>query len=168
MSRGANLTIIGLYEYSPDIFEGLTVPEGMDRDEVINNILLECGDLSLIYPSYTILKLAIKNWSVTEGKIWDKLFKSENFEYNPIWNVDGVTTEVLDGDFVGSTKGYNNTGWLENEKGQTDNTVTTTRTGNIGVTTTQRMIAEEREIAAFSTYAYITDSFKKRFCLMIY
>ena len=168
MSRGANLTIIGLYEFNPDVFEGLTVPEGMDREEVINNILLECGDLSLIYPSYTILKLAIKNWSITEGKIWAKLFNTENLEYNPIWNVDGVTVEKLDGNFTGSTKGYNDPGWLANDKGETDNTVTTTRTGNIGVTTTQRMITEERQISDFSTYKYITDSFKRRFCIMVY
>lgn len=168
MSRGANLTIIGLYEFNPDIFEGLTVPQGMDRAEVINNILLECGDLSLIYPSYTILKLAIKNWSVTEGKIWDKLFNTENLEYNPIWNVDGKIIEKGSAGSVGSTKGYNDPGWLPNSKADTNDTREITRTGNIGVTTTQKMIQEERDIADFTTYKYITESFKKRFCLMIY
>lgn len=168
MSRGMKLTILGLYEYNEDIFQGFNVPDGMDRETALNEILLQCGNLELIYPSYNILKLAITNWSKVELPIWTKLYNSENFDYNPIWNVDGTVTEVLDGDFIGSTKGYNETNWLENNKGQTDNTITTTRTGNIGVTTTQKMITEEREVSDFSTIKYIVESFKKRFCIMIY
>lgn len=40
--------------------------------------------------------------------------------------------------------------------------------GNIGVTTTQAMIKQEREINNFNMTAYIVDEFKKRFCLMVY
>lgn len=168
MSRGMKLTILGLYEFNEDIFQGFNVPDGMDRDTVLNEILLQCGNLELIYPSYNILKLAIANWSKVEQPIWTKLYNTENFDYNPIWNVDGTVKEVLDGDFVGSTKGYNETNWLDNSKGKTDNTITTTRTGNIGVTTTQKMITEEREVSDFSTIKYIVESFKRRFCIMIY
>ena len=41
-------------------------------------------------------------------------------------------------------------------------------TGNIGVTTTQQMIKEEREVDQFNIYDYITQSFKRRFCLLVY
>lgn len=41
-------------------------------------------------------------------------------------------------------------------------------TGNIGVTTTQQMIREQREIAEFNLYEYITQDFKKQFCVMVY
>lgn len=168
MSRGMKLTILGLYEFNSDIFQGFNVPDGMDRETALNEILLQCGNLELIYPSYNILKLAITNWTKVEMPIWEKLYNTENFDYNPIWNVDGTVKEVLDGDFIGSTKGYNETNWLDNSKGKTDNTITTTRTGNIGVTTTQKMITEEREVSDFSTIKYIVESFKKRFCIMIY
>lgn len=40
--------------------------------------------------------------------------------------------------------------------------------GNIGVTTTQSMIEQEREIAKFNIYDYIINSFKNRFCLLVY
>lgn len=40
--------------------------------------------------------------------------------------------------------------------------------GNIGVTTAQQMIKEEREIALFSIVQHITNDFKERFCIMIY
>lgn len=40
--------------------------------------------------------------------------------------------------------------------------------GNIGVTTSQQMIREQREIVQFNLYHYITQSFKERFCVMVY
>lgn len=168
MSRGARLTILGLFNYDSNIFQGFTVPDGMDRETALNEILLQCGNLELIYPSFNILKLAITNWCKVELPIWTKLYDTEILDYNPIWNVDGTIKEVFEGGSIGSTKGYNERNWLENAKTDTDNTVTTTRTGNIGVTTTQKMINEEREVDQFSTYKYIVDSFKKRFCIMIY
>ena len=43
-----------------------------------------------------------------------------------------------------------------------------TETGNIGVTTTQQMIKEERDISDFNIYGYIADSFKNEFCVLVY
>lgn len=40
--------------------------------------------------------------------------------------------------------------------------------GNIGVTTTQQMIREEREVDKFHIDEVIVDSFKRRFCLLVY
>lgn len=40
--------------------------------------------------------------------------------------------------------------------------------GNIGVTTTQQMIEEERRVAEFDIYAYIAEDFKVDFCLLVY
>lgn len=40
--------------------------------------------------------------------------------------------------------------------------------GNIGVTTTQQMIEQERNTVKFNTVNYIIDSFKGRFCILIY
>lgn len=49
-----------------------------------------------------------------------------------------------------------------------DETVTRRETGNIGVTTTQQMIREEREINQFDIYKYIVQSFKSMYCLGVY
>lgn len=53
------------------------------------------------------------------------------------------------------------------ELGETE-TLTRRETGNIGLTTTQQMIREQREVAEFNLYAYITQAFKKQFCVMVY
>lgn len=49
-------------------------------------------------------------------------------------------------------------------------TITTSRTeqGNIGVTTTQEMIKQERDVVQFNVMDYIINDFKRRFCLMVY
>jgi hypothetical protein len=49
-----------------------------------------------------------------------------------------------------------------------DNLRTGRAFGNIGVTTTQQMIQQERETVLFNMYKVITDSFVDRFCLMVY
>ena len=46
--------------------------------------------------------------------------------------------------------------------------VSTNNKGNIGVTTSQQMIQQERDVVQFSIYKYITDSFKTRFCVMVW
>ena len=40
--------------------------------------------------------------------------------------------------------------------------------GNIGVTTTQQMIEQERQAALFNIYETIAGEFKKRYCVMVY
>ena len=40
--------------------------------------------------------------------------------------------------------------------------------GNIGVTTTQKLIREQREVDKFNLYDIITDEFKMRFCILVY
>lgn len=49
-------------------------------------------------------------------------------------------------------------------------TIKTQRTekGNIGVTSTQQLIKEEREIDQFNIYDYIINDFRQRFCLALY
>ena len=218
------LSIMGLYEYDNNIFQGLQVPEGLNREAVINEILLQCAELEIMYPNIDIMKLAITTWSIANQYTWQKLYDTMVVDYNPIWNVDANVTETLSGtenrdiersgsgsnnrtvnladnETVNITdteavKGFNSDTWAEshkNTKDGTDNiahtgtdniaisdsetvdddltkseTRTQRRTGNIGVTTTQQMLEQERAIAEFNMISYIAQSFKQRFCLLIY
>ena len=40
--------------------------------------------------------------------------------------------------------------------------------GNQGITSTQQLIKEEREVSQFSLYDIIISEFKTRFCLLVY
>ena len=62
----------------------------------------------------------------------------------------------------------NNLSEARSDGGTGFETVARTETGNIGVTTTQQMIKEQREISALNFYDMITQAFKKQFCVMIW
>ena len=80
--------------------------------------------------------------------------RSENSKTNSSANTDATTT--------------NNTNFKHDEKENIDREFTRTEQGNIGITTTQQMINEEREVDKFNLMDYIIDRFKQRFCLLVY
>ena len=175
------LSILGLYEYDPTVFEGFESPSYTDsnnvthtlnRDDVINNILLQCAELEVIYPSLSMMKFAIGVWSASNQDAWEKLYASQIVKYNPIWNVDADITINRGGDSENTEKvsGYNSESWSNSNKNESEygELITERRTGNIGVTATQDLLKKEIEIADFSIIEYITQSFKERFCLLVY
>lgn len=236
------MDLIGLYNYDQTLLDSLVLPEDLEdkRDVIKNNILLETAERELIYPDATFLKSAIGVWSAKQSPIWEELYKTTQYEYNPIWNVDGKTVE--DRDLEGTdyltddhtttrthtdtiTRTHNDTMETTYDNGSTtkdtvyafnsstgdpsdevrvDNdgtttdahtgtitdahtgsitdkdtgtrkhdtsdsgTVTTTRTGNIGVTSTQSLIQEQREVVKLNIIDVIIKDFADRFCLKVY
>lgn len=59
------------------------------------------------------------------------------------------------------------TGTRDRDRTEKEKTVRTEQ-GNIGITTTQQMIKEQREVSAFSLYDVIMQDFKHEFCIMVY
>ena len=54
---------------------------------------METAEREVLYPDPSFLKAAIGAWSNKQSPIWDELYKTTQYEYNPIWNVDGVSVE---------------------------------------------------------------------------
>lgn len=188
----ALLSIIALYKYNPDLFDLLHIPDGLDREALIDELCMQLGELNLIITDPDVLKEAIDRWSRTRLPNWEHFYETMNYEYNPIWNKDGVIKEVetrdlkatrdgtLTGDDKGSRSAFNESDFQNVDRSLIDHktkdagtdtgTVTRERTekGNIGIVTTQQMIREEREIAEFSIYNLIINEFMLRFCIMVY
>ena len=59
----SKLSVLGLYNYDSQIFDRLELPEGVDKETVVNSILLECADLEVLYPVPVVLQTAIGLWS---------------------------------------------------------------------------------------------------------
>ena len=290
------LSIITMYKYDPTIFDDLVLPPELDPEILTDTIMLELGELELLYNDPNMMKFAIGRWSSKELKKWIDLYATTVLEYNPIENYNRTddmtdaetrnlakneiqtrllagsnnetrdlagssdetknlagssletrdlatsingTTDTTDSDVQGGTNssqkqvaGYNSntlqtsevdtqtlgatndktvatiteqlgtdtgtvtmgttetgtdntattdtgtvntattdTGTIENA-GSDTGTVTLNKTGNskgnIGVTTTQQMIQQERDVVQFNMYDYITESFKNRFCILVY
>lgn len=200
----STLSILGIYNIRPDIFDKFHLPAGVDRDVLEPELLAEVAELESLYTDPDILKDLIGAWSARRMYAWTKLLATTKLEYNPIWNKDGTVeeTEVRDLDRTDKTQtdtsttskgendhyvtGYNSGSAQLADKdvstgsgtgkgsstgsGTEDETIKRSRReyGNIGVTTTQHMIQEERDIADFDIYNYIIGDFKYRFCIRVY
>ena len=84
----ATMSIIGLYNYDQNLFDDLSLPDGVDDELIINNILMECAELETVYTDPEFMKFAIKYWSAKELPVWDRIYRAELAEYNPIENYD--------------------------------------------------------------------------------
>lgn len=234
------LDLIGMYNYDPSVLDGLVYPAGLDPETLKDNILMESAEQELIYSNIEFMKQAIASWSYKQLHVWQELYDTTQYEYNPIWNKDGTFEETITRDLkatedftdthnlqdkntrnyedketrdlkgsndvtlTDSVYGFNSsseapanksvtdqdttdtgtdtinhtgtdtidhTGTFKKDRDTTDTgTITTTRTeqGNIGVTSTQSMIKEQREVVMLNLYDVITQDFIERFCLKVY
>lgn len=234
--EGMQNGIVSLLMWDDSIFQNFNVPQGLDKNVAIDYILSKAGKTPLMHPDPDYMKYYIGTWSTVRNPIWEKLYASTQFEYNPIYNTDrtseitdsrsitrnkegssqrGQEGEITDSGNSSATGNTTDTGNVENqvsaenastyqpeakeirdlesestqttttsatrnstetEKTQNTEDETTTETythsehaeGNIGVTTTQQMIKEEREIVDFSVYDVIVRDFVEQFCLLVW
>lgn len=112
----AKLTLIGMHNYDPTLFDDLTFPEGIDKDVAVNNILLTGGEFEVLYPDINFMKSAMTFWSLKWQKTMEKWVEAYNLEYNPLDNYDRTET------------------WTDTKTGTNSKTVgkTSTDTGTIG------------------------------------
>lgn len=245
--RNAIISALALYHANESLFQYFALPEGLDKQTCIDTILIETADMSVVYTNPNKLMEMIGIWTNKNFQVWQKLYDSTQFDYNPIWNYDrheegtdnyddkfnhtqnynktSKTTEDYERNLNEKTK-FNSTGnnsyedetnnevsafnegltpkektnqsgsgnnTVNNDNnidqtGTTNNTINNTDTindtvgnttdhnsehtlrgwGNIGVTTTQQMITQEREVVQFNVIDYIVNDFKKTFCIMVY
>ena len=184
MAMTATTSILGLYSYRDGLFDGLELPESLDRDAAISTILMDNADLELLYPNWDTMRGLIRLWSQTNQFTWTELAKTLSYDYDPIANYDrkeewtdtahGTTNASSTAD--GYTYGFNSEEKARNQSSEdmsqgatdTEQTHTGRVKGNIGVTSTQDLIRQQREAVRYNIYKEISQSFKTEFCLMVY
>ena len=62
MSTMQRLTLIGLYNYNPNLFDSLVLPDGYDKTDFVNSLLLEHGEKCVLYTNPEFMKNAIAAW----------------------------------------------------------------------------------------------------------
>lgn len=180
----SSISIMGLYMYDDTLFDTIILPHNVQKDDVVNNILLECADLELVWPDWDFMHGAINVWSKALVNKWQKLYYTEHLDYNPIenynrreeWEDNGENAPNYTSTSIDYTIPYADTTMQQRDKNETSSggrgTTKSTHTGhvsgNIGVTTTQQMLEQERKIADFSLYEVIAQDFKTRFCIAVY
>lgn len=95
MARGSRISILGLYTFDNSIFDNFVIPESVDRDVLIQNILMECAEFEILYPDSNFMKNAIEQWSLKENEKWTKMNDILKIE-NPLNDVDIVENTIHD------------------------------------------------------------------------
>ena len=98
MSRGATLSVLGLYNYDSSLFDEMVYPSGFSTEEkqtVVGNILMECAELEFLFPDFDAAKQAIGIWSHLNVAVWERIFTASQIEYNPIENYNRTELETI-------------------------------------------------------------------------
>ena len=84
--------MIGLYKWKSyengDLFELMNLPEGIDKDTVVANILEKSSEFEVMYPDAEYVHDSLLFWSKKWFWTFDKWIKAINIEYDPLNNYD--------------------------------------------------------------------------------
>lgn len=191
------MTLYGMYQYDPTLFDGVVLPDGMDKTLMVNQIIRQSGDLFPYYQVPPQVKTAITEWFTRRKDNFAKLWQGFTAEYNPIENYDrqedstetpNITHTLSNSGQDASTneadvQGYNGTDYVPNSRTKSSGTSSTngtdtesgTRTytsrihGNIGVTTSAQMLEGELALRkGLDIYALIAAEFETDNLIQVY
>lgn len=174
------------------LFDEMILPDGIDKDVLIKNILLEGAEFEVMYSNPNFMAEAIGLWSQKYYRTFEKWVTALDIEYNPLenydrmeeWHDNGKSTGTINtsqNDTVNTnTSAYDSSSYVPDAQsvsnGSSNSTSNGTNTndrtgrthGNIGVTTSQQMLQSELDIAKWNIYKHITDLFLQEFTIMVY
>ena len=111
----AKLTLIGCNAFfenlGDDLFKGLTLPEGLAKKTLTDNILLQGGEFEVLYSDPWALQNFISVWADREQATFKRWVDALAIEYAPLENYDRHEdwTDTLDSDGTSRTTGTNDT-----------------------------------------------------------
>ncbi len=122
----AKITLIGMMNFleqrSDDLFLHLSLPEGMNKQTLIDTIVMHGAEFEMLYGDPYFIQRLIKTWSEKHEHTFERWIKALSIDYEPLWNYDR-TEEWAD---TGNRSGSHNeqkTG-SENRIDSSDHTVT--------------------------------------------
>ena len=88
----AKITMITLQKWmlsnNDDLFDGMILPDDIDKDTLTGNFLLRGGEFEVMYADPDFMKEAITLWSKKWYRTFDKWVKALAIEYSPLENYD--------------------------------------------------------------------------------
>lgn len=84
----SKITLIGFNNYYEHLWDELTLPSGINKELLINNILMRGGEFEVLYSDPEFMMHAIGVWSNKWRRTFDKWLSALSEEYNPLHNYD--------------------------------------------------------------------------------
>lgn len=149
----AKLTLIGMNKFlqmqNDDLFANMSLPEGIDKDTLTDNILLRGSDFEVLYSDPYFVKDAVGLWSRKWQRTFEKWVEALSLEYNPLENYDRMedwTDQNYHTSNTSARRDSGNTRTFNNEDKQTLNTE--------NKRTVDLTNVEETEVSAFDSSNY--------------
>lgn len=182
MRPDITISVWGMWQFNNALFDKFAVPAQIDKQDVVDTILLECAELPVVYTNWDVLQGAIGLLSKRRLHAWERMAKALFEDYNPLHNFDRYeelgdeesTSSSGTANSVNTVNGYN--GDAERDRQNTAGNSNTKRSnnhkghlyGNNGVTTSAQMLEGELEIRKQDLISIIVREFKANFCIMVY
>lgn len=133
----AILTIIGLYNYDHTLFDNMIMPEGIDRDLVIDAIIMRGGEYEVLYSDLNLLKSLIGSWSKQWYNVFSNWLRANNEidTVNPLYNYDRLE------DWTDSSANHSTSN--DSMTGQGTTSGQDSSTGNTSVEDTHKISADD-------------------------
>lgn len=183
----ATLSLAGMTTFQPTLFDDMVFPDSLDRDTIIDNILLETMELEVMISSGPIMQKALGLYSKAMLPSWERYVEALAADYDPLASDDTTETRSSSGNTTGQNTGSDSTtrevtGFNSGSLQTADKTTTqlgsgntvstqandsTTRAGRAG-RDPQDMIAKELDISTNNAIMRIVNDVKQKFCLLVY
>ena len=175
-----------------DLFEDITLPNGMDKTTIVNQIMLDNGLLEVLYPEHDLLKGLIKAHFLARQLDYQRLWDAVSQTYNPLNNLDRKNTLTEKTERSENTTGNTNqsteqkvsafdsssyqpaeqmsgnTSGTTDSQGQDIHTLESHEEGSIGVITPQDMLRREFDIRKdWNIYKFISLDFRDNFMIQL-
>ena len=173
----SEVTLMGLYCYDNTLFDKVTLPSLINKDTLVETILLEYGDRQVIYANADFMREALSIWCKKHNKTFTEWAEVLEIDFSPLENYDriedikDVATSSSDNETFTNT--YEDDTYHASNKANSNTNGANTRTarihGNVGVTTSQQMLQSHLNLYKnFNLYMEIAKLFADDFIIGIY
>lgn len=84
----ARVTLWGFYQYDKTLFDEIVLPEGIDKENLVAEIMRNSGDLYPYHQAPEYLKQNINYWFVRRLFDFSRMYDALRMDYSPIENYD--------------------------------------------------------------------------------
>lgn len=146
----AKITLFGMYKWMQlndnDLFAGLDVPTGIDKQTLINTILTNGGEFETLYADADFMKDMIGLWSDKWQRTMQKWYEALAIDYNPLENYDRMeewadnklehavasdaSNQSGSGNVTNQKSAYDGTGYQNHDKADSTSSGTNNATTN--------------------------------------
>lgn len=84
----AKITLLGFYNYNNALFDEMVLPDGVDKETLINTILMRGAEYECVYSDPNFMQKLIGSWSRQWQRVFEKWKEVTDTDFAPLDNYD--------------------------------------------------------------------------------